>query len=102
VENALNNGKEIYFPTEFLHGLYDGGHGAGLDDYWNLMVTKRRGVRGEVNPPFPSGNISFLHGISAIGTKFSSAAAEGPQGQKNVYDGKSEPLKGTLYFRFGE
>ena len=61
-----------------------------------------RGVRGEVNPPFPSGNISFLHGISGIGTKFSSAAAEGPQGQKNVYDGKSEPLKGTLYFRFGE
>ncbi len=64
--------------------------------------SKVRGVNGAVNPPFPSGNISFLHGISAIGTKFSSAAAEGPQGQKNVYDGKSEPLKGTLYFRFGE
>lgn len=30
-------GHEIFFPTEFLHGLYDGGHGAGLDDYWNLM-----------------------------------------------------------------
>ena len=28
---------KIYFPTEFLHGLYDGGHGAGLDDYWKLM-----------------------------------------------------------------
>ncbi len=27
----------IYMPTEFLHGLYDGGHGAGLDDYWNAM-----------------------------------------------------------------
>ena len=40
VENALNNGKEIFFPTEFLHGLYDGGHGAGLDDHWNLMLSK--------------------------------------------------------------
>lgn len=33
------NGTDIFFPTEFLHGLYDGGHGAGLDDYWNLMVS---------------------------------------------------------------
>ncbi|MBW8327075.1 MAG: hypothetical protein K0M50_20090 [Prolixibacteraceae bacterium] len=31
-------GKNIVFPTEFLHGLYDGGHGAGLEDYWNLML----------------------------------------------------------------
>ncbi|WP_068472990.1 glycoside hydrolase family 2 protein [Saccharicrinis aurantiacus] len=29
--------EKILFPTEFLHGLYDGGHGAGLDDYWNIM-----------------------------------------------------------------
>lgn len=28
---------KIFMPTEFLHGLYDGGHGAGLEDYWNLM-----------------------------------------------------------------
>lgn len=28
---------KIYFPTEFLHGLYDGGHGSGLDDYWKQM-----------------------------------------------------------------
>jgi len=28
---------EIYMPTEFLHGLYDGGHGAGLWDYWEMM-----------------------------------------------------------------
>ncbi len=31
------NGREIFMPTELIHGLYDGGHGAGLDDYWNLM-----------------------------------------------------------------
>ncbi len=27
----------IYLPTEFLHGLYDGGHGAGMEDYWSEM-----------------------------------------------------------------
>jgi hypothetical protein len=30
-------GENIFFPTEFLHGLYDGGHGAGLYDYWEMM-----------------------------------------------------------------
>jgi len=29
--------KWIYMPTEFLHGLYDGGAGAGLADAWDLM-----------------------------------------------------------------
>ncbi|HTB85761.1 MAG TPA: glycoside hydrolase family 2 TIM barrel-domain containing protein [Candidatus Sulfotelmatobacter sp.] len=29
--------KWIYMPTEFIHGLYDGGAGAGLADTWNLM-----------------------------------------------------------------
>ncbi len=33
------NGRDIFMPTEFLHGLYDGGHGAGLEDYWNLMLS---------------------------------------------------------------
>lgn len=32
-------GRKIVFPTEFLHGLYDGGGGAGLEDYWNLMLS---------------------------------------------------------------
>jgi hypothetical protein len=59
-----------------------------------------RGVRGGMTPPFPSGNISVLHGISSIGTKFSKADEEGPQGGKNIY--KDESLTGTLFFRFGE
>lgn len=29
--------RKIFFPTEFLHGLYDGGLGAGLNDYWQKM-----------------------------------------------------------------
>lgn len=31
------NGREIVMPTEFLHGQFDGGHGAGLEDYWEMM-----------------------------------------------------------------
>jgi hypothetical protein len=33
-------------PTEFLHGLYDGGAGAGLDDYWKLMGHERLAAGG--------------------------------------------------------
>ena len=36
INDAYTKDK-ILFPTEFLHGLYDGGHGAGLEDYWNIM-----------------------------------------------------------------
>jgi hypothetical protein len=35
--NDSFNGHHIFFPTEVLHGLFDGGHGAGLEDFWNLM-----------------------------------------------------------------
>ncbi|MGV8094968.1 MAG: glycoside hydrolase family 2 TIM barrel-domain containing protein [Mangrovibacterium sp.] len=31
------HGDKVVLPTEFLHGLYDGGLGAGLEDYWNQM-----------------------------------------------------------------
>lgn len=36
-KEALTEKNNVYMPTEFLHGLHDGGHGAGLDDYWDLM-----------------------------------------------------------------
>jgi hypothetical protein len=34
---ATNKTQSIFMPTEFLHGLYDGGIGAGFEDYWELM-----------------------------------------------------------------
>ena len=37
---------EIWMPTEFLHGLYDGGHGAGLYDYWEVMRKHPRTIGG--------------------------------------------------------
>ncbi len=36
----------IYLPTEFLHGLYDGGGGAGLEDYWTATKASRVGAGG--------------------------------------------------------
>lgn len=35
MDNFAN--RKIFLPTEFLHGLYDGGHGAGLEDFWDIM-----------------------------------------------------------------
>jgi len=31
----FNNGYKVFMPAEFMHGLYDQGHGAGLEDFWN-------------------------------------------------------------------
>ena len=39
--NTNDPAKYIFMPTEFLHGLYDGGAGAGLEDEWNLMQSSR-------------------------------------------------------------
>lgn len=38
IVNSVLYGKEVFFPTEFMHGLFDGGHGAGLDDFWSEMM----------------------------------------------------------------
>ncbi|MCK9343726.1 MAG: glycoside hydrolase family 2, partial [Massilibacteroides sp.] len=34
---TMFSARDLFMPTECLHGLYDGGLGAGLDDYWTLM-----------------------------------------------------------------
>ncbi len=36
----------VLFPTEMLHGLYDGGAGAGLDDYWTAILNSKAGAGG--------------------------------------------------------
>lgn len=59
---------------------------------------------GSVTPPFPKGDISVMHAIPAIGTKFSKPESSGPQGAKNEFfpNQNTEPLNGRLFFRFGE
>jgi hypothetical protein len=55
-------------------------------------------------PPFPGGDISFMQGIPAIGTKSQKPERLGPAGQKNMYYdyGKSKDYAKelTLYFDF--
>ncbi|MEO6316033.1 MAG: glycoside hydrolase family 2 TIM barrel-domain containing protein [Chitinophagaceae bacterium] len=46
VVNSSLYGNDVFFPTEFMHGLYDGGHGAGLDDFWNLILQHPFGAGG--------------------------------------------------------
>ena len=41
VVNTSSPKKYIYMPTEFLHGLFDGGAGAGLADTWSLMESSK-------------------------------------------------------------
>ena len=36
----------LVMPTEMLHGLYDGGSGAGLEDFWSLLRGSPHGVGG--------------------------------------------------------
>ncbi|MBI5425267.1 MAG: glycoside hydrolase family 2 [Opitutae bacterium] len=43
---TFTGGPDIFLPTEFLHGLFDGGHGAGLDDFWPLMSEKPHAAGG--------------------------------------------------------
>jgi hypothetical protein len=61
---------------------------------------KPKGAQNDnTSPEFPSGDISFLHGIDAIGTKFKKAEQLGPMSQPNLflYDKYL-----TLYFDFNQ
>ncbi|MDP2113944.1 MAG: glycoside hydrolase family 2, partial [Bacteroidota bacterium] len=51
------------------------------------------------SPEFPAGNISFLHGINPIGTKFTKAETLGPMSQPNMFLYEKHL---TLYFNFNQ
>ncbi len=44
--NKLLGGDLLVMPTEYLHGLFDGGHGAGLADFWKSISSSPNGVGG--------------------------------------------------------
>jgi hypothetical protein len=52
IQTEVANAKEVFFPTEFMHGLFDGGHGAALEDFWNEMMK---------HPHFAGGFLWSLH-----------------------------------------
>jgi hypothetical protein len=69
--------------------------------YLQMLKPEKAKASGNNNthPAFPESNIGFMHGISAIGTKFQKAEVMGPQSQKNVRP-ESGKLSGALYFDF--
>jgi hypothetical protein len=46
VANSALYGNDVFFPTEFMHGNYDGGAGAGLEDFWNAILDHPYGAGG--------------------------------------------------------
>jgi hypothetical protein len=44
--NRYYYGNDVFMPTELLHGLYDGGHGAGLYDFWTRFRSNPRAAGG--------------------------------------------------------
>ncbi len=59
IANSVLYGDEVLYPTEFMHGLYDGGHGAGLDDFWNELNRHKH---------FAGGFLWSLHDEGAVRT----------------------------------
>lgn len=41
VVNSTIYDSDIYFPTEFMHALFDGGAAASLSDFWEVMMKHR-------------------------------------------------------------
>jgi hypothetical protein len=78
------------------------------EDLFLRVLTPRNGVDPTFTAvPFPDGDISFLHAIPPIGTKFAGAETLGPEGQLNeaVRDHPLQLMGGyaaRLFFRFGE
>jgi hypothetical protein len=62
------------------------------------VLTPPSTDKSQVNPTFPPGNISLLHGISAIGDKFDVASTIGPSAATNIATGS---YTGEANFFFG-
>ncbi len=41
VVNSTIYDHDVFFPTEFMHGLFDGGAAASLSDFWDMMMKHR-------------------------------------------------------------
>jgi hypothetical protein len=77
------------------------------EDLYLRVLTPRYGVDPQFTAvAFPEGDLSFLHGIAPIGTKFARPEALGPEGQPNeaVRDHPTQHMgayAARLFFHFG-
>ena len=126
--NAFDVWQKAYNDTrtgaDWTYPEFKGHH---ADLYWAVLQTKELPItvvtdtedlflrvltpRYGVNPTFtavkfPEGDLSFLHAIAPIGTKFAGPETMGPEGQPNESVG-DHPLQNMgaytarLFFRFG-
>ena len=63
------------------------------DVFLRMFTPKTNTTRKGLIYDFPEGGISFLQGISAIGTKFKKAESLGPMSQPNMYRYQADGLK---------
>jgi len=72
VVNSALYGNDVFFPTEFMHGNYDGGAGAGLEDFWNAILDHPYGAGGFIWV-FADGGIRRVDQDSTMDTSNDSA-----------------------------
>jgi len=77
---------------------------ASEDVFLRLYTPAPHATPFNIDPAFPPGDISFMHGITPIGTKSQKPERLGPSGQQNMYyDYGKDPSYAkelTLYFDF--
>jgi hypothetical protein len=84
----LANGYNVFMPTEFLHGLYDRGHGAGLEDFWNNYTS---------NPLFAGGFLwAYVDEAVKRTDKGGKMDSDGPNGPDGIV-GPLREKEGSFY-----
>ena len=113
-EKAYNDtitGLSWNYPE--FRGFHDDLHFALLEDARISLeiVTETPGLNLRVFTPseapdpantrvhFPPGDLSFLHSIAPIGTKFKQATRHGPEGQPSWSHRGGQHFRATIYFR---
>lgn len=78
----LANGYTVFMPTEFMHGQYDKGHGAGLEDFWASYTS---------NPLFAGGFMwAFLDEAVKRTDKGGILDSAGPNGPDGIVGPRRE------------
>jgi len=84
----LANGYNVFMPTEFLHGQYDRGLGAGLDDYWENYCS---------NPLFAGGFLwAFVDEAVSRSDRNGVLDSDGPNGPDGIVGPRREK-EGSFY-----
>lgn len=84
----LANGYSVFMPTEFLHGQYDKGHGAGLEDFWENYTS---------HPLFAGGFLWTYSDEAVVRTdKGGILDSDGPNGPDGIVGPRREK-EGSFY-----